>query len=137
MKILKTKKLLGIALVIVFVIVYKLAKTQYYYSGYVVDESKHPISDVLVREYKGKRSTVTDKNGHFKFNRDKGNERHLIFEKEGYLTDTVFVFTLVSEDEVRYNPRILGGKEKVVLRKVRSQDEEPHSWESAFINNVF
>jgi len=67
-------------------------RRQYYYEGYVFDENNQPLSDVRVKEYYTYEwnQCVTDSSGYFKMHRSSRDFLpDLIFEKEGYKSDTV------------------------------------------------
>ncbi len=89
-----------------------------YYSGYVVDERGYSISEVQVREYRcDGLHTVTDENGFFHLKRDKSFICNLIFEKEGYLPDTVLTFWVVDDNDTQYFSTIRSDTSKIILKK--------------------
>ena len=61
-----------------------------YYSGYVYEENK-PLPNVKIVEGDKNNHTYTDDDGHFKLRKKESVNNYLIFTKENYKTDTVFL----------------------------------------------
>ena len=61
-----------------------------YYSGYVYEENK-PLPNVKIVEGDKNNHTYTDDDGHFKLRKKESVINYLIFTKENYKTDTVFL----------------------------------------------
>ena len=77
-------------LALVFVLVACGHKPTKYYQGMVVDENDGPIENVWVfEEHDSKNRTKTDKKGYFRLKRNSELLTHLVFEKEGFKTDTI------------------------------------------------
>lgn len=92
-----------------------------YYAGFVVDETGKPIENVLVKETSGSLETKTGKNGFFKLLKDKSITCHLKLEKEGYKSDTISTFDVITnpnnwEDaEIVYSSILKSDTTKIVL----------------------
>ena len=76
--------------VLIFVLLSCGQKTNDFYQGVVLDENNIPLENVTVfEEYVEENSTKTDNKGYFKLNRTPSRLERLVFEKEGYKTDTI------------------------------------------------
>lgn len=74
-----------------------------FYQGLVIDENNNPIKGVIVSELYRENQTETDENGYFKFERYSPNFLgDLVFEKEGYRTDTLQSVRTWAGEKVRY-----------------------------------
>ncbi|XZF14364.1 carboxypeptidase-like regulatory domain-containing protein [Chitinophagaceae bacterium MMS25-I14] len=61
------------------------------YYGYVYDVQEHPVKKVKVFDLMDHtKDTYTDSNGYFKLIKTKSASGKLVFEKEGYCSDTIW-----------------------------------------------
>ena len=90
----------------IFLILIPLAcgqKSTNYYQGLVLDENEIPIENVQVFEVYGKENKAkTDKKGYFRLQRNSELLTSLIFQKEGFNTDTVPVYWTQHGEKVHY-----------------------------------
>ena len=90
-----------------------------HYAGYITDESGLYLPEVLVREYRSDgRSIVTDSKGFFKLERERGIICNLIFEKEGYRSDTILTFRMIDDDNTEYCSTLTSDTTKIILQRV-------------------
>ncbi len=73
-----------------------------FYRGYVYYENK-PLKNVTVKKmYDDEFSTKTDSNGYFLLQKEPNSLRSLIFEKQGFITDTIPSVWTQNGEKVKY-----------------------------------
>ncbi|WP_111672797.1 carboxypeptidase-like regulatory domain-containing protein [Algoriphagus litoralis] len=91
---------------LIFLILIPLAcsqKSTNYYQGLVLDENDIPLENVQVFEVYGKENGAkTDEKGYFRLQRNSELLTSLVFQKEGFKTDTVPVFWTQHGEKVHY-----------------------------------
>lgn len=76
---------------------------RYHYHGKVTDENNVPLKDVFVTLEYFENNTKTDKKGYFKLKRCSNSLGNLIFNKEGYKTDTIPTVWSQHGEALQYN----------------------------------
>lgn len=74
-----------------------------YYFGRVLDENNNPIKNAIVTVDIFEEKTKTNNKGYFKLKRNSGWLGNLIFQKEGYLTDTIPIVWSQHGETLNYN----------------------------------
>lgn len=89
-----------------------------YYSGYVYEDNR-PLSNVKVIERDKGNHTYTDEKGYFKFRKKECVNDYLIFIKENYKTDTIFLTPIGGRYHKIEYLFLRKRKDSIILKKIK------------------